>query len=198
MPASQFESEHWGYPAFATGGPKGAPSNNVKIPYTLQLYDKRSGQPLLSHPFWDLRDTDNEITRLGLMAFKQQIGVRKYYEVCFDFKNTGRTTVKDLSIRISSNLIELGLTPDPGSETFRPTLHPDQGSNLALPVYADLQHGLPSAVGFQLRLRYKDFLDRPKEENLKLSYYPDKDWWAFGPPDEASPAVLRQVMITNQ
>src|SRR5713101_4138207 len=144
----ELDASDWGYIPFAFPRLEGrVVTQRMQLPYELVLWDANNKRRLpLSQGFFKLPEAQLEFARLGLDASQQSIQVLKHYQVLFEFKNTGSTSVSEfeMSITAESQTKKAPLTVF--NSRSRPDLLPGGTGNAAVDFYSPINEMLPEIM----------------------------------------------------
>ena len=151
-------ASNWGYIPFAFPRQEGrVMTERMQLPYELVLWDANNKRRLpLSNGFFKLPQAQLEFARLGINASHQSVQVLKHYQVVFEFKNTGSTTVSDFEMNITVESPTKDAPLSVFNSRSRPDLLPGGTGNAAVDFYSPINEMLPEIMNFKVSVKYKD------------------------------------------
>ena len=171
-------STNWGYnPTLYSVVQERVHTGKYQLPYELILMDSNNVRIPNSNGFFTLTEAQQEIERLKLQGNPQ---IFKHYQVQFNFKNTGSTSSKDTTIKITA---QIPATENP-TEIFKsvePTdLLPSSSINAVANFFVPLDATLPRIMKFSVLLAYKDAHGAINTRELPIVYDEEQNYWIYG------------------
>lgn len=171
-------STNWGYkPTLYSVVQDRVHLGKYQMPYELVLMDSNNVRIPNSNGFYTLVEAQQETERLKPQT---QPNVLKHYQVQFNFKNTGSTSSKETSIRITAQISGNDKPLDIFKSIEPIDLLPSSSINAVSNFYVPLNAALPQIMKFSAFITYKDAHDKINTRELPIVYDEGQNYWTYG------------------
>ena len=171
-------SANWGYkPILYSVVQERVHRGKYQLPYELILMDSNNVRIPNSNGFFTLAEAQQEIERLKLQGNPQ---VFKHYQVQFNFKNTGSTSSKETTIKITAQIPGTEKPLDIFKSVEPIDLLPSSSINAVANFFVPLNATLPQIMKFSVLLTYKDAHDTINTRELPIVYDEGQNYWTYG------------------
>jgi len=169
---------NWGYnPTLYSVVQDRVHRGKYQLPYELVLMTLDGSRIPHSNGFFTLLEAEDEAKRLHLQGNPP---IYKHYQVQLDFRNTGSTTSKETTIKVTARLPD-SQEPAVVFNSVEPVdVLPSSSINAAANIFVPLDVAFPHPLRFQILLGYKDVHGRAASREIPVIYDESQNYWTHG------------------